>query len=417
MELEFCFYKLGNCSANLASFLASFLSFDESLITHMPHNISGNPILLDASPTIERSLGLQAPPVQVDAFADRLMDELFDDVEKILEGSVPPPEPVRIERHPIAPMPVALSQGERTPLEPQRLSFDIAPPPAASEIVARPKLPDWNKPKPQPQKQAKKAVRKSKNSLQKFFVVALCASALATVSVWLANRSLSQRVVASAAQSSQTIATASTAEGASMKEPSAGANRSFAQYLQRSLNNLDRRAASGTAIAAVAAVPYTNNLPANNLPSVAVSGNPARSGTQLPKTPVVINMPTAPTAATGSTPVPNDLSQVLTRLSSVLERLSPNLSRPAVNSQPSQPIAIAQRASTPTEAQRTLRGIAIANDPTQSAVLFEMNGVTQRYYTGESIGSSGWSVVDISNNYVTVRRSGEVRSIAIGQKL
>jgi hypothetical protein len=365
----------------------------------MPQNISGNPILLDAAPAIERPLGLQTAPVQVDAFADRLMDELFDDVEKILEGSVPPPEPVRAERPS-----VELNRIECNRIEPQKLSFDIAPTPANSEIVARPNLPQWNtQPKTQKQKKAKKAAHK--NGLQKFFVLALCASAVATLSVWLANRSISQRLTASA-QASQVVATPT---GNSTKEPSADSNRSFAQYLQRSLNHLDRRAASGTAIAAVAAVPYTSTLP-----SVAVSSNVTRSGTPLPKTPVVINVPSVPTAPAPTNTAPNDLNQVLSRLSSVLERLSPNLSRPATNNQP---IAVTQRPTSISEAQRTLRGIAIANDPTQSAVLFEMNGVTQRYYTGESIGSSGWSVVDISNNYVTVRRSGEVRSIAIGQKL
>ncbi|MEO1592398.1 MAG: hypothetical protein AAFU71_14075, partial [Cyanobacteria bacterium J06632_22] len=52
----------------------------------------------------------------------------------------------------------------------------------------------------------------------------------------------------------------------------------------------------------------------------------------------------------------------------------------------------------------------------RSAALFEINGVPQRVYVGEAIGSSGWSVVSVANQEVIVRRNGEVRSIHIGQQ-
>ena len=52
----------------------------------------------------------------------------------------------------------------------------------------------------------------------------------------------------------------------------------------------------------------------------------------------------------------------------------------------------------------------------RSAALFEVNGSSQRVYIGETIGSSGWSIVSISNEEVVVRRNGEVRSIYIGQQ-
>ncbi len=52
----------------------------------------------------------------------------------------------------------------------------------------------------------------------------------------------------------------------------------------------------------------------------------------------------------------------------------------------------------------------------RSAALFEINGTSQRVYIGEAIGSSGWSIVSIGNEEVVVRRNGEVRSIYIGQQ-
>jgi hypothetical protein len=52
----------------------------------------------------------------------------------------------------------------------------------------------------------------------------------------------------------------------------------------------------------------------------------------------------------------------------------------------------------------------------RSAALFEIDGVPQRVYIGERIGSSGWSLVSVSNEEAVVRRNGDVRSIFIGQK-
>lgn len=53
----------------------------------------------------------------------------------------------------------------------------------------------------------------------------------------------------------------------------------------------------------------------------------------------------------------------------------------------------------------------------KSAALFKIQGITRRIHKGESIGSSGWTLVDISNNEIVVRRNGEVRSIQTGQKI
>jgi type II secretory pathway component PulC len=50
-------------------------------------------------------------------------------------------------------------------------------------------------------------------------------------------------------------------------------------------------------------------------------------------------------------------------------------------------------------------------------VLFEMNGVSQRYEKGENIGTSGWVVVKIENGSAIVRRNGEVRTVSVGQKI
>ncbi|MBD2532103.1 hypothetical protein H6G97_21965 [Nostoc flagelliforme FACHB-838] len=73
------------------------------------------------------------------------------------------------------------------------------------------------------------------------------------------------------------------------------------------------------------------------------------------------------------------------------------------------PTAIAQAPS------NTLEGLLELGD--KSAALFKIDGVTRRINMGESIGSSGWTLVDVSNGEAVIRRNGEVRSIYAGQKL
>ena len=53
----------------------------------------------------------------------------------------------------------------------------------------------------------------------------------------------------------------------------------------------------------------------------------------------------------------------------------------------------------------------------KSAALFKMDGVTRRIKLGENIGSTGWTLVEVSNGEAIIRRNGEVRSIYTGQKL
>lgn len=53
----------------------------------------------------------------------------------------------------------------------------------------------------------------------------------------------------------------------------------------------------------------------------------------------------------------------------------------------------------------------------KSAALFKVDGVTRRINLGEGIGASGWTLVEVSNGEAIIRRNGEVRSIYAGQKL
>jgi hypothetical protein len=71
--------------------------------------------------------------------------------------------------------------------------------------------------------------------------------------------------------------------------------------------------------------------------------------------------------------------------------------------------------TTPALPSHTLKGLLELGN--KSAALFQVEGVTRHINIGESIGSSGWTLVDVSNDEAIVRRNGEVRSIYAGQKL
>jgi hypothetical protein len=373
----------------------------------MPQDIRGNKALLDPSQDAPGNLFQTATlpePVRVDSFADRLMDDLFDDVERLLDGSLPPP-----------PKPVEV---------PKRQPLEFTPTPPTSEIVPLPNLPQWSTyikedslavPEVHELVNVKLQDSRPSSRLQKILIFALCVSAIAAAGVWLTQRGFMSRFARAVAQEQQVVVPVAMA-----KAPPPELNQQFSEYVQRSLNAIDRKAASGRSLpgkpsSGLTTTPYKSSLPGESVSSI-------KSSTLLPKVPVVINVPPAPAAAPGSVtvndPSRRELNQLLTRLSGVLERMYPAVNRPQVVIQ--QPGAISSAGTTQTQAaselQRTIRGLVIASDPTQSAALVDTNGVTQRYYTGETIGSSGWSIVEIAGSNLVIRRNGELRTLSTGQK-
>ncbi|MGF1538129.1 MAG: hypothetical protein ACFB4J_16825 [Elainellaceae cyanobacterium] len=53
----------------------------------------------------------------------------------------------------------------------------------------------------------------------------------------------------------------------------------------------------------------------------------------------------------------------------------------------------------------------------RSAAIFEFDDGARRVRVGEAIGGSGWSLVSVSQDEAVIRRNGEVRSIYIGQSI
>jgi len=103
--------------------------------------------------------------------------------------------------------------------------------------------------------------------------------------------------------------------------------------------------------------------------------------------------------------------------------LPPTAQLPATAANPSArtsavPVAPAPAIAAPSPTlSETVTLVGVLELGKKSAVLFEINGAPQRFYAGESIGNSGWTLVKISGQEAVIRRNGEVRSIYVGQKL
>lgn len=79
-----------------------------------------------------------------------------------------------------------------------------------------------------------------------------------------------------------------------------------------------------------------------------------------------------------------------------------------------EPVNVPQQVYTPTYSAQ-LEGLLELGK--KSVALFKMDGVTRRINLGENIGSTGWILVDVTNGEAIIRRNGEVRSIYTGQKI
>lgn len=151
-------------------------------------------------------------------------------------------------------------------------------------------------------------------------------------------------------------------------------------------------------------------------PSVRPLPEVAPMSTQVSPPEFVPNAPQTVQAATK--PTPEKISSA-----PVKPATTPQLPRIVPPKLPSATAPLPQPESVPTTTQQVylpaysaqLEGLLELGN--KSAALFKIDGVTRRINLGESIGSSGWTLVEVSNGEAIIRRNGEVRSIYTGQKL
>lgn len=359
--------------------------------------------------------------VAVESYADRLMDELFEGVDRAFDGNEVPSEPVQpaefVALKSISVPQIVLSQSLSP--QPQRGEKDV-------EAIARQVALETTK------------KQQSKQSFDRILLGAACGSLLLVMGLWLASRSGLVRLPVASAPAGET------ATGTAKIVP----DTQFVEYVQRSIVAIEQKKAppANSQLATVpgAATPGT-------LPSISISGAPpptaglstavnrianaleqaaAQPGAPALPAQVVVIPPPAPVAPVTVAGSPSPTAPVSGRAIASAGARNPLAASPSPSdsSQPkilaretepapaapaSQQSAPAASSSAPTAAHTLVGILELGN---RSAALFEVDGVARRIYVGESIGASGWTLAEIKNQEAVIRKGGDVRSVFVGQK-
>lgn len=393
----------------------------------MTQDISPQTSVMERTPEL---VAASAPP---ENYADHLMDEIFGEVEQVLDGSlIPPDEPVKAADHPNINFDIAAALAERYPQLAEQLEDANAPDLPGDETELS-KVAELSAPAPQP-------IPAPSNQLSLFerlMIFTGCASAVAALAVWLVSQGLITRAanfVSRKLAPPTPVASAPTTAGVNQ------ADLQFSEYMLRSLAAIDRDAAANPQVVAVAPAPtdISSALPEANsgvsLPKprpteikvtrTETAGNKAASTQGSPSA----TTPAKPAPIGSATPERTDLvtrtelNQVMNRIVGMLERVAPGVSsRLPIPAQSQAKAPAASRAAAVKPAQSAadkakLRRISgVVDWGNKSVVTIEYNGNTQRVYLGDTVGSTGWSLVKVEDTKATFRKNGEFRTIADGE--
>ncbi|HEY9873122.1 MAG TPA: hypothetical protein V6D12_06785 [Candidatus Obscuribacterales bacterium] len=355
----------------------------------MSQDIRTNPKISEPS---SDAIALQS--WSADTYADKLMDELFSDIDRMLEGSTKLPTEVQQPEYvSLQPLKIpAMPQAEAAIAQPEQVTQEAGNTANGLQTPVEPK----------------KATQKAKgaywgSNFGSWFDKLLLAIALTSLAgmflLWLAsqhrlNWRLRPQPVASPVAKPQI----------------SESDSQFIKYMLRSLEAIDRNAQASKQLAAAAGVQQASNLPQvfipSNLPPVPNPTTRIIEKVYIPVYPPSASS-TAPASTPGKTPAANPSGL---RAASAPAKPVPQSIVPLP---PSSPLISAAPDTQLPAPQQTLVGVVQQGRP---AGLFVINGVTQRIHQGESIGNSGWTLVTIAKQEAIVRRNGEVRSVYVGQK-
>ncbi|MEB3886912.1 hypothetical protein [Lyngbya sp. CCY1209] len=381
-------------------------------------------------------------PLAIDTHADDLMDEIFGDVDRVLEGGSKLPkdsaQPEFISLQSIK-VPQIILPAVETEAETEGA--------LSSEVNLRDARADRTE------------------SFDRILLGAACASLVVTLSLWLATRGGLGRLFAPAP-----VAVAPSLDAQTR------ADGKFVDYLERSLAAIEGKATTPQ----IALQGFPGSPPVMNLPTLPIPDAPpsnpdttalantnnliaainrvaeavqeasdqtaslsnqvmatlqaqTRQNQQPPQptpTPggqasgadVQAEPEPTPTETATATPEPEPAATPTTSPAATIPAPPTPSSIPAPPpASPSAPAAPPEQtaaASDTTEPQsgavHTLVGILELGD--RSAALFEVNGVARRIYVGESVAASGWTLVEVVNQEAVIRRNGEVRTIFVGEQ-
>lgn len=359
----------------------------------MSQPVSDRPNVLDSAeqPTVSSEalrfdLTQEITSLEMEENADSLMDQLFASIDRMLERGVPMP---------VEPEPV------EAPKPPVVMPLEAILPPHLSPRDLIPKSLELPETEPQVQPGSEEPEEQSQDSIEPpqkhkgwspIWLVVLCSSMLLSAGIlgFLFREQLTHAWLSVSGQSASEANSATI--GAAPSDPKAQQDHDFLHYLGRSLDRLARKAEIEPS------------------PVIAPSAVASPSPTVVERVYVPVypsaQLPTVPSPVAGSSPSPAGVTP------NPSNRSTTKTETPAAVPSPIPSVTTVPNIAAVTA--HALVGVLELGD--RSAALFEVNGTPQRVEIGEQIGTSGWSLVSISNQEAIVRRNGEVRSIYVGQK-
>ncbi len=350
---------------------------------------------------------------QSNQYATGLMDELFSEVDSILDGSlIPPSEPVKVAAVPERKAPISLDFAAFLSTPPSELATLIAGLPSEDAPIAIPQEDELQLTKSVTESDRNQARQESYGVFEKMLIFVGCSSAMAAMIIWLGSQGTIGRMV---------TAIRGTSDAPLAVVPPNPSDVKFSEYMGKSLESIDSKSKEMPNVAALPALPSVV-LPAvkseNSSPQIILGGSGMYGLKPVPRigqTVPTINAPTtSPTPAMNSQ---NNLEQTVAKLSRLVDRMTGATNAPVVAVAPSRavaPAAIAPPAPVP-QSEYILSGVLGNGD--KSAAMFKINGVGRNYDKGEKIGNSGWVFIRVDNGNAVVRRNGEVRTLSAGQRL
>lgn len=353
--------------------------------------------------------------ISTGSYAERLMDDLFQEVENLLDVTPSALMDTDSQEESFSSESEMSEEAPQTPPFVENLSKPPTVAPTTIPVSYPTREPSWQAVEAYPSEPAIAPIanreqlirhvpyaqlpRESSRSYDRLLLGVGCVSVVVSLALWLLYQEGKHRQVAISPTPAQTNPTATETNN----------NRQFADYLQKALRNIDQKASR----TASTQLPNPNPNPTGSTPTVT-----------LPKT-------------SGVAPLPqNRVSTGLERIYVPVYQIPPNLYPPGTPIAPLPAPASNKKAPappTPTVGQTrpspapqvkpspvaaapaiTRKLVGVFDQGDRSAALIETNGVTQRYQIGESVGSSGWTLVDVTKDQAIIRRNGEVRSLFVG---
>ncbi len=369
--------------------------------------------------TSSQPQAVQSPPSRstpqpwaVDAYADKLMDEVFEDIDRGLD---------------LAEMPLDTPVEQYQPVSLQPIQI---PPIVMQPIVSTPdtsvKTVDLDKPKRD----------RALVWFDRFLIALFATSALAAILLWLIKRGDVPPWMQAATPTPET-----TAEVEVEPSPEALRDQEFSEYITQSLDRIEGRipndednsvigdalpkvAAGSTATLSIPVDPASSETMLRSLNRIAsalerVSSRPA---------PLPNAAANAPAAANGGNNANASASSRANPTPSNADRLPPvRVPAPVVAPPPPAPPSNYNDSGNSAPAQTTdqkqpaassyaLVGTLDRGNGGRPAALFEVDGSASWVNVGETIGNSSWVVIDVTEDRATIERNGETRNLSVGQE-